>query len=88
LSSAAIVGGSLAERMIFSRMLIFFFLWHCLVYCPIAHWVWGGGFLQEWGVIDFAGGTVVHIVSGNFCSFGLLLVPALRCVVSPKCPRD
>ena len=50
--------------MIFSRMLIFFFLWHCLVYCPIAHWVWGGGFLQEWGVIDFAGGTVVHMASG------------------------
>jgi len=62
--TAAIVAGSLAERMKFSSMLIFFFLWHCTVYCPVAHWVWGQGFLQKWGAIDFAGGTVVHIVAG------------------------
>lgn len=62
--TAAITAGSYAERMKFSSMLIFFALWHFLVYCPVAHWVWGGGFLMKWGVLDFAGGNVVHIVSG------------------------
>ena len=62
--TAAITAGSYAERMKLSSMLIFFALWHFLVYCPVAHWVWGGGFLMRWGVLDFAGGNVVHIVSG------------------------
>jgi len=62
--TACIAAGSFAERMKFSSMLVFFFLWHCLVYCPVAHWVWGAGFLRRWGVLDFAGGNVVHIVSG------------------------
>merc|ERR1712127_300156 len=62
--TAAITAGSYSERMKLSSMLIFFVFWHFLVYCPVAHWVWGGGFLQKWGVLDFAGGNVVHIVSG------------------------
>jgi len=44
---------------------MFFFIWHCWVYCPVAHWHWGNGFLAQWGILDFAGGSVVHIVSGS-----------------------
>ena len=65
LSSAVIAAGSFAERMKFPSMLIFFFFWHCWVYCPIAHWHWGQGYLARWGVLDFAGGHVVHIVAGS-----------------------
>ncbi|MEE8445252.1 MAG: ammonium transporter, partial [Alphaproteobacteria bacterium] len=54
----------IAERMKFSALLWFIGLWMFLVYVPIAHWVWGGGFLGKAGVLDFAGGTVVHINSG------------------------
>nr|WP_238858244.1 ammonium transporter [Faunimonas pinastri] len=60
----ALITGAFAERMKFSAMLLFMTLWSILVYCPIAHWVWGGGFLGSWGVLDFAGGTVVHINAG------------------------
>jgi len=60
----ALIAGAVAERMRFSAMLWFIGLWSLLVYSPIAYWVWGGGFLKSWGVLDFAGGTVVHINSG------------------------
>jgi Amt family ammonium transporter len=60
----ALVVGAFAERMKFSAMLWFMSLWLVLVYAPIAHWVWGGGWLQNMGVLDFAGGTVVHINAG------------------------
>jgi Amt family ammonium transporter len=60
----ALIAGAFAERMKFSAMFIFMCLWVLLVYCPIAHWVWGGGFLGGLGVLDFAGGTVVHINAG------------------------
>ncbi len=60
----ALIVGAFAERMKFSAMLIFMALWVTLVYLPICHWVWGGGLLSEDGVIDFAGGTVVHINAG------------------------
>jgi Amt family ammonium transporter len=60
----ALIAGSFAERMKFSAMMWFMGLWLLLVYCPIAHWVWGGGFLGSAGVLDFAGGTVVHINAG------------------------
>jgi Amt family ammonium transporter len=60
----ALIAGAFAERMKFSAMLWFMGLWLLLVYCPIAHWVWGGGFLGSAGVLDFAGGTVVHINAG------------------------
>jgi Amt family ammonium transporter len=60
----ALVCGAFAERMKFSALLLFTVLWSIFVYAPIAHWVWGGGFLGGLGVMDFAGGTVVHINAG------------------------
>jgi Amt family ammonium transporter len=60
----ALIAGAFAERMKFSAMMWFMALWSLIVYAPIAHWVWGGGFLGSWGVLDFAGGTVVHINAG------------------------
>jgi Amt family ammonium transporter len=62
--TAALITGAVAERMKFSALLIFLGLWSVLVYAPVAYWVWGGGFLGGLGVLDFAGGTVVHINSG------------------------
>ena len=56
--------GAFADRMKFSAMLWFMGLWSLIVYSPVTHWVWGGGFLSEAGVLDFAGGTVVHINAG------------------------
>ncbi len=63
ITPALIVGG-FAERMRFSAMLMFSVLWFVLVYLPICHWVWGGGWLAQMGLLDFAGGTVVHITAG------------------------
>ena len=60
----ALIVGAFAERMRFSAMLWFSGLWLVLVYVPIAHWVWGGGWLAERGLLDFAGGTVVHVNAG------------------------
>ena len=60
----ALIIGAFAERMKFSAMLAFVAAWLLLVYGPVCHWVWGGGFLGDHGVIDFAGGTVVHINAG------------------------
>ena len=63
ITPALIVGG-FAERMRFSSMLVFSGLWLLVVYAPITHWVWGGGWLYEMGLLDFAGGTVVHVTAG------------------------
>ncbi|GAA3932796.1 ammonium transporter [Litoribacillus peritrichatus] len=60
----ALMVGAFAERMKFSAMLLFSAVWLLLVYVPVTHWVWGGGWLQEMGLLDFAGGTVVHITAG------------------------
>ncbi len=61
----ALIAGAFAERMKFSALMWFMGLWAIFVYAPIAHWVWGpGGFLGDWGVLDYAGGTVVHINAG------------------------
>lgn len=60
----ALVVGGFAERMKFSAMLLFSTLWLLLVYAPVTHWVWGGGWLGAMGLYDFAGGTVVHITAG------------------------
>ena len=60
----ALIVGAFAERMKFSAMLIFMSIWGLAVYSPIAHWVWGGGWLGGMGTLDFAGGTVVHINAG------------------------
>ena len=60
----AIIAGAFAERMKFSAMMWFMGLWVLLVYVPVAHWIWGGGFLGDAGVLDFAGGLVVHLNAG------------------------
>jgi Amt family ammonium transporter len=60
----ALVTGAFAERMKYSGLLLFTALWSLLIYSPICHWVWGGGFLGSAGVLDFAGGAVVHVNSG------------------------
>lgn len=61
----ALIVGAFAERMKFSSLLAFIALWVTVVYAPVAHWVWGGGWLGTLGVLDFAGGTVVHINAGT-----------------------
>jgi Amt family ammonium transporter len=60
----ALIVGAFAERMKFSTMLVFMGIWLTVVYAPVCHWVWGGGWLGDWGILDFAGGTVVHINAG------------------------
>jgi Amt family ammonium transporter len=61
----ALISGAIAERVKFSSYILFIALWATLIYCPLAHWVWAsGGWLFEYGVLDFAGGTVVHIAAG------------------------
>jgi len=60
----ALVIGAYAERVRYSGMLLFSLLWLLLVYCPVAHWVWGDGWLAKMGIMDFAGGTVVHLNAG------------------------
>src|SRR5262249_54074371 len=63
--TVALVAGSVADRMRFAAFMIFAALWLAFVYVPVAHWVWGGGFLGSAGVLDFAGGTVVDIKAGG-----------------------
>ncbi len=60
----ALITGAFAERKRFKAFVVFSILWSTLVYAPLAHWVWGGGWLAQFGAIDFAGGTVIHISSG------------------------
>lgn len=62
--TAALISGGMAERVKFNAYIVFIFVWSTLVYDPICHWVWGGGWLGDLGALDFAGGTVVHISSG------------------------
>jgi Amt family ammonium transporter len=60
----ALITGAFAERMRFSALILFSLLWSLCIYCPVAHWLWGGGWLASLGALDFAGGAVVHISSG------------------------
>lgn len=62
--TAALISGAIVERMRFSAYLAFISLWAIVVYAPVAHWVWGGGWLADIGALDFAGGTVVHVNAG------------------------
>ena len=62
--TVALITGAVVERIKFGAILVFSVLWFTLVYCPVAHWVWGGGWLAKVGVLDFAGGLVVHITAG------------------------
>jgi Amt family ammonium transporter len=61
----ALIAGALADRMKFSAFMVFMGLWLIFVYCPIAHWVWGGGWLGTMGALDYAGGSVVHLNAGT-----------------------
>ncbi len=62
--TCALIVGGFAERMRFSAMVLFSVLWSLLVYAPVCHWVWGGGWLADMGFLDFAGGAVVHLTAG------------------------
>src|SRR5690606_24273494 len=72
--TAALISGAVVERMRFGPYLAFIALWSLAVYAPIAHWVWGGGWLAELGALDFAGGTVVHINAGIAAVVAALVV--------------
>jgi Amt family ammonium transporter len=76
--TVALASGAYIERMKFSAWVIFSVLWMTLVYVPVAHWVWGGGFLAKLGALDFAGGTVVHINAGIAALMGALMLGKRR----------
>ncbi len=63
--TAALISGAVVERMRFPAFVAFLAAWTLLVYAPVAHWVWGGGWMHRLGILDFAGGTVVHITAGT-----------------------
>ena len=75
--TVALITGAVVERIKFSALLVFSVLWFTLIYCPVAHWVWGsGGWLAKLGALDFAGGTVVHICAGvSAMALALVLGP-------------
>jgi Amt family ammonium transporter len=72
--TAALISGAIVERMRFSAYLLFISLWSVVVYAPLAHWVWGGGWLADMGAWDFAGGTVVHVNAGSAALVAALVV--------------
>lgn len=72
--TVALASGAYIERMKFSAWVLFSILWMSLVYVPVAHWVWGGGFLMKLGALDFAGGTVVHINAGIAALVGAIML--------------
>ena len=72
--TAALISGAIVERMRFSAYVAFIVLWSALVYSPVAHWVWGGGWLADLGALDFAGGTVVHVNAGAAALVAALVV--------------
>lgn len=76
--TVALASGAYIERMKFSAWVLFSILWMTLVYLPVAHWVWGGGFLAKLGALDFAGGTVVHINAGIAALVGALVLGKRR----------
>ena len=85
----ALVIGAYAERVRFSGMLLFSLLWLVLVYCPVAHWVWGDGWLQKMGLMDFAGGTVVHLNAGMAALVcALVLGPRKGFPETPMAPHN
>ena len=72
--TVALASGAYIERMKFSAWVLFTVLWFTVVYLPVAHWVWGGGFLAKMGALDFAGGTVVHVNAGIAALVGALIL--------------
>ena len=82
----ALIVGAFAERMRFSSMLLFSALWLIAVYAPITHWVWSeGGWLYEKGLLDFAGGTVVHITAGVAALVAALVLGNRRASLTRRC---
>ncbi len=75
--TVALISGAIVERMKFSAWLAFVPIWLTLVYAPVAHWMWGGGFLAQMGALDFAGGIVVHLTSG-MAALALVLILGAR----------
>ena len=85
----ALIVGAFAERMKFSAMLVFMTLWLTLCYAPVCHWVWGGGWLGGHGILDFAGGTVVHINAGVAAlAAALVLGPRQGYPTTPMLPNN
>lgn len=85
----ALIVGAFAERIKFSSMLLFCTLWSLVVYFPVANWVWGGGWLGEMGLIDFAGGTVVHVTAGVAAIItAVVLGPRKGFLVTPMMPHN
>ena len=85
----ALIVGAFAERMKFSAMLVFMALWLTLCYAPVCHWVWGGGWLGEFGILDSSGGTVVHINAGIAgLAAALALGPRKGYPVTPMPPNN
>jgi len=76
--TAALISGAIVERMRFSAYLAFMTLWALFIYAPVAHWVWGGGWLAKMGALDFAGGTVVHINAGAAAVVAALVLGARK----------
>ncbi len=87
--TAALISGAVVERMRFGPYVAFIVLWTLLVYAPVAHWVWGGGWLMTKGVLDFAGGTVVHINAGVSALVAAIVLGAegLRAAGHPAAQR-
>ncbi|PRY57893.1 MULTISPECIES: ammonium transporter [Glycomyces] len=75
--TVALIAGAVADRMKFSAWVVFATVWVIVVYCPVAYWVWGGGWIEDWGVLDFAGGTAVHVNAGA-AALGLAIVVGRR----------
>jgi len=85
----ALIVGAFAERMKFSAMLLFSAIWLLVVYVPVAHWVWGGGWLAQKGVYDFAGGIVVHITAGVAALVAALVIgPRKGFPTTPMLPHN
>ena len=85
----ALMVGAFVERIKFSSMLLFSTLWTLLVYFPVANWVWGGGWLGQMGLIDFAGGTVVHVTAGvGALVTALFLGPRTGFLTAPMMPHN
>jgi len=72
--TVALISGAYIERISFSAWTLFVILWTSLVYIPVAHWIWGGGFLAKMGVLDFAGGIVVHLTAGIAALIGVFIL--------------
>ena len=85
----ALISGAVVERMKFTTFMVFMLLWSILVYSPVAHWFWGGGWLQKMGAMDFAGGAVVHITAGFSALVAALMVgPRREYRVQPLRPHN